>query len=167
MLQIAMTAGLILFSACNQQNNLFQTLIGLILFSTSADRVVYGILARLGISTAYSTTVQRLHTMADTSREFLKYLGLSTFDMAGHATHYILIYDNINKQQKAWHQRLSCQDHIQSGTSATIVMLQNAPDEAFNLSWYASSASSTCPQPSLIISDSVRLHSGVTPMHTV
>ena len=70
--------------------------------------------------------------MADTSREFLKYLGLSTFDMAGRATHYILIYDNINKQQKAWCQRLSCQDHIQSGTSATIVMLQNAPDEAFN-----------------------------------
>src|SRR5258708_14559739 len=81
---------------------------------------------------AYSMTVQQLHTMADTSREFLKYLGLSTFDMAGLATHYILIYDNINKQQKAWHQRLSCQDHIQSGTSATIVMLQNAPDEAFD-----------------------------------
>ena len=58
MLQIVMTAGLILFSARNQQNNLFQTLIGLILFSTSADRVVYGILAHLGISTAYSTTVQ-------------------------------------------------------------------------------------------------------------
>src|SRR5258705_2248251 len=101
--------------------------------------------------------------MADTSREFLKYLGLSTFDMAGHATHYILIYDNINKQQKAWRQRLSCQDHVQSGTSATIVMLQNAPDEAFDLSWYASSAH---PRPSPIISDSVRLHSSVTPMHT-
>src|SRR5258708_29849975 len=35
------------------------------------------------------------------------------------------------------------------------------------LSWYALSASSACPQPSPIISDSVRLHSGVTPMHTV
>ncbi len=70
--------------------------------------------------------------MADTSRESLKYLGLSTFDIAGCATHYILIYNNINKQQKAWHQRLSCQDCVQSGTSATIVMLQNMPDEAFN-----------------------------------
>ena len=35
------------------------------------------------------------------------------------------------------------------------------------LSWYTSSASSACPRPSLIISDSIRLHSGVTPMHTV
>ena len=70
-------------------------------------------------------TVQQLHAMADTSREFLKNLGLSTC--------YILIYDNINKHQRAWHQRLSLQDHVQSGTSATIIMLQNAPDEAFDL----------------------------------
>jgi len=77
-------------------------------------------------------TVQQLHAMADTSREFLKNLGLSTFNATGCATHYILIYDNINKHQRAWHQRLSLQDHVQSGTSATIIMLQNAPDEAFD-----------------------------------
>src|SRR5260370_22695485 len=70
--------------------------------------------------------------MADTSREFLKNLGLSTFDATGHAACYILIYDNINKHQRAWHQRLSLQDCVQSGTYATIVMLQNAPNEAFN-----------------------------------
>src|SRR5260370_18649838 len=70
--------------------------------------------------------------MADISIEFLKNLGLSTFDAAGHAAHYILIYDNINKHQRAWHQRLSFQDCVQSGTSATIIMLQNAPNEAFN-----------------------------------
>src|SRR5260370_30033880 len=71
--------------------------------------------------------------MADSPREFLKTLGLSTFDTAGCTAHYILINDNINKHQKAWLQRLSHQDCIQSGTSATIIMLQNAPDEAFNL----------------------------------
>ena len=127
-----MTAGLILFSACNRQNNIFQTLIGLILFSTSADRAIYGILARLGISTAYSTTIRQLHAMANTSREFLKNLGLSTFDTTRFTARYILIYDNINKHQRAWLQRLSLQDRVQSGTSATIVMLQNAPDEAFD-----------------------------------
>src|SRR5258707_5255744 len=35
------------------------------------------------------------------------------------------------------------------------------------LSWYASSASSTCPQPSPTISNSVHLPSGVPPIHTV
>src|SRR5260370_31354066 len=71
--------------------------------------------------------------MADTSREFLKNLGLSTFDATGYAAHYILIYDNINKHQRAWHQKLSLQDCVQSGTSATIIMLLNAPNEAFDL----------------------------------
>ena len=76
-----MTAGLILSSTRNQWNNIFQTLI---LFSTSTDQAIYGILVHLGISTAYSTTVQQLHAMADSSKEFLKNLGLSTFDTASH-----------------------------------------------------------------------------------
>src|SRR5258707_11344680 len=37
----------------------------------------------------------------------------------------------------------------------------------FVMSWYTSSPSSTHPRPSLIISDSVHLHSSVTLMHTV
>src|SRR5260370_10646944 len=85
--------------------------------------------------------------MADTSREFLKNLGLSTFGATGHATHYILIYDNINKHQRAWHQRLSLQDCVQSGTSATIVMLQNAPDAAFDLTILAANhANNECSE---------------------
>ena len=128
-----MTAGLILFSMCNQWNNIFQTLMGLILFSTSTDWAIYGILARLGISTTYSTTVRQLHAMADSSKEFLKNLGLSPFDTTSHTLRYILIYDNVNKHQRTWLQRLSHQDRVQSGTSATIVILQNAPDEAFDL----------------------------------
>ena len=77
-------------------------------------------------------TIRQLHAMANTSREFLKNLGLSTFDTTRFTARYILIYDNINKHQRAWLQRLSLQDRVQSGTSATIVMLQNAPDEAFD-----------------------------------
>src|SRR5258708_21301758 len=38
--------------------------------------------------------------------------------------------------------------------------------EAREMSWYASSASSAHPRPSPTISDSIRLHSGVTPIHT-
>src|SRR5260370_5395032 len=70
--------------------------------------------------------------MADVLKEFLKNLGVSTFSSASQATHYILIYNNINKNQKTWYQKLSHQDHVQSGTSATLVMLENTPDKAFD-----------------------------------
>src|SRR5258705_1518794 len=49
-----------------------------------------------------------------------------------------------------------------SGTTVVSTVL-----DSHLVSWYALSTLSACPQPSLIISDSVCLHSSVTPMHTV
>ena len=109
--------------------NMMQTVMGSTLFMASAHRSVHAMLGRMGIATAYSSTIGRLHSLGLDKRATLKKLGRVV--IAGKIQIH-LVYDNINQYHQAWRANLMTQNVLESGTARTVIMNQNINPKAFD-----------------------------------
>lgn len=124
---------LMLVNLRNQYANVFQSLVGLLLFSCNANRAIFSILNRIGISTSYRTSIHRLHSLSDTMSELLAALGLAAYR---EGRYWLIIYDNINKHHRAWFQNVGKTSEVKNGTAATLVMMEDYPEGAMDLEEY-------------------------------
>src|SRR5258708_65024 len=74
--------------------NKFQSIISVLLFSTNTERSVQSIFGQLGLSVAYSSTVDRLYSMSNVAAHRIHELGKKW--MRCEASFHI-VYDNINQ----------------------------------------------------------------------
>lgn len=102
---------------------------GLVLFSCSANRFIYRLLSRLGISVAYSTVNSKLHTLGASVRDSLKELGGR---VRKKEISVIWIYDNIQRNYVAWNQSVANKNRMQTGTAATVLVMEDVPEGALD-----------------------------------
>ncbi|KAF4575304.1 hypothetical protein EYR36_006663 [Pleurotus pulmonarius] len=121
---------LILLSIRNSLISLGPTIISLLLFISDAGRVVYHALGRFGISTSYSTVLEHLRDLAHGAGVHLHEVGTS---ISRNDDHYIILFDNINKHHRAWHQTISKSDEVKSGTASTVIRMVHVPPGAMSL----------------------------------
>ncbi|KAF7334169.1 hypothetical protein MVEN_02323000 [Mycena venus] len=107
----------------------FPTFIGIFLFTCNAHRDVFVLLCRVGLSVGYSTVLDTLHVLAMDSATQLHAFGASVQVCQ---PMFLLLFDNINKMQRAWQQVLGRQDTVSSGTAATLVGLEDVTEEAMD-----------------------------------
>ncbi|KAF8342323.1 uncharacterized protein EI90DRAFT_3011819 [Cantharellus anzutake] len=105
--------------------NMMQTVIGNTLFTTSAHRSVHAMLGRMGIATAYSSTIGRLHSLG------LDKKAIGRVVVAGKVQIHLL-YDNINQYHQAWRANLTTQSALESGMAATVIVNPDVDPKAFD-----------------------------------
>ncbi len=120
-----MTSALLLFR--NRDANRSATLTGVTMFTCGAHQIVYRILSRWGMSISYSTTIERLKMLAAGADEKLKAWGKTAEDGD---PKFQIVFDNINKMQRAWEANLGEQDILRSGTAAAVIKLEDVPPNA-------------------------------------
>ena len=77
--------------------NKLQSIMGILFFSTNTERSIYSIASQLGLSMAYSLTINRLYSMGDVISGHIQELGQKW--MRCEASFHI-VYDNINQYHK-------------------------------------------------------------------
>ncbi|KAJ7691532.1 hypothetical protein B0H17DRAFT_1285787 [Mycena rosella] len=95
----------------------FPMLIGLFAFTCNANRELVSLLCRLGLAVSYQTTLATLHVLAADADTQLKLLG----------PRILLLFDNVNKMQRAWQATLGHKDEVKSGTASTAIKLEDVP----------------------------------------
>ncbi|KAJ7802537.1 hypothetical protein B0H14DRAFT_3780337 [Mycena olivaceomarginata] len=107
----------------------FPTFIGLFLFTCNAHRDVFSLLCRVGFSVGYSTVLATLHVLAADSSTHLHAIGAAvqvTQPM------FLLLFDNVNKMQRAWQQVLGKRDTLSSGCASTLIGLEDVTEDAMD-----------------------------------
>ncbi|KAF8598632.1 hypothetical protein BDV93DRAFT_609737 [Ceratobasidium sp. AG-I] len=122
---IAIVSILMIVVCRNVRANFFQKVMGVWLFSCSAPVHIYRICSRLGLSVGYTTVLQTLKNLANSSI-------LST-RMLAKELQFLVIFDNINRKRKFWTPQLGQQDILMSGTASTLVELSLYDSGAFDL----------------------------------
>ncbi|KAJ6540235.1 hypothetical protein B0H10DRAFT_2245232 [Mycena sp. CBHHK59/15] len=107
----------------------FPTFIGLFLFTCNAHRDVFALLSRIGLSVSYSMVLQTLHALAADSATQLQLYGAA---VAVGQPMFLLLFDNVNKMQRAWQKVLGRRDMLTSGTAATLIGLEDVTEEAMD-----------------------------------
>jgi hypothetical protein len=105
----------------------FPTLIGLFLFTCNANRDIFAVLGHVGLSVAYSSVLSTLHTLVADSNILLRVWGAMT--EIGEPR-FLLLFDNVNKMQRAWQSIIGREDEVKSGTAATLIKLEDVPPGA-------------------------------------
>ena len=113
--------------------NKLQSIISVLLFSTNTERSVQSIFGRLGLSVAYSSTVDRLYSMSNVAAHCIHELGEKW--MRCEASFHI-VYDNINQYHKSWRPSVASQTSLESGTAATLIIYPSMHPDAFNVYEY-------------------------------
>src|SRR5258708_38289640 len=120
---------MILLYMRNINLNKFQSIIGVLLFSTNTEHVIQSILGRLGLMVAYNSTVNRLYSMSSVATSHIHEIGEKW--LRGEASFHI-IYNNINQYHQNWHLSISSQTSLESRTAATLVMYPATHPGAFD-----------------------------------
>ncbi|KAF5337723.1 hypothetical protein D9611_014522 [Ephemerocybe angulata] len=107
----------------------FQTVIGIFLFTCNANRDIISILGRMGLTVAYDTILATLHILASDTNTYLQAFGCLLQD--GQPT-FLLLFDNVNKMRRAWQHTSYHNDEMQSGTAATLIQLEDVPPGALS-----------------------------------
>ena len=96
-----------------------QTVIGNMLFTVSAHCSVHATLSRIGIATAYNSTIRQLHSLGLDKKAMLKTLGhaIVTGKVQVH-----LLYDNINQYHHMWRPNLTTRNALESRTASTVIV---------------------------------------------
>lgn len=115
--------------ARNQAANLFASMTSVILFGANAPRTLYSFFSRLALSTAYSTTLDRMKTLADGSKRTITGLGRQ---WAKRRVILHGVYDNINAQEKVWNPSLGQQNRMDSATAATLIEQEDVDPAAYD-----------------------------------
>ena len=97
----------------------FQSIIGVLLFSTNTDHAIQSILGWLGLSVAYNSTVNRLYLMSSVAASHIHEIGEKW--SRGKVSFHI-VYDNINQYHQNWHLSITSQTSLESGAAATLIM---------------------------------------------
>ncbi|KAJ7278256.1 hypothetical protein C8J57DRAFT_1576646 [Mycena rebaudengoi] len=105
----------------------FLMLIGLFAFTCNANRELVSLLCRLGLAVSYQTTLATLSVLAVDSDAQLRLLGTFPIDLS---PGFLLLFDNVNKMQRAWQAHLGHKDELTSGTAATVIELEDMPPGA-------------------------------------
>lgn len=113
-------AYMILMSARNANFTLLQKIVGIFLFAHTASNGVYAVLSRMGLSVAYTTVLKLLRSLSASSKDKMGKIARTRA--------FLLIYDNINRMQRAWDPDLGTKDRVQNGTAHTMVELDDIPD---------------------------------------
>ncbi|KIM45745.1 hypothetical protein M413DRAFT_24877 [Hebeloma cylindrosporum] len=108
---------------------LFPTLIGIFLFTCNANRDIYAVLGRIGITIAYTSVLGCLQSLAaDSSGKLLEWGKRTELSQPG----FLVLFDNVNKMQRAWQSTIGNQDEVKSGTASTLVELEDIPPRALH-----------------------------------
>lgn len=110
--------------------SLAPTVISLLLFISDAGRVVYHALGCFGISTSYTTVLEHLHDLAHGAGIYLHEVGTL---ISRNDDHFIILFDNINKHHRVWHQTISKADEVKTGTASTVIRMVHVPHGAMDL----------------------------------
>ncbi|KAJ8473854.1 hypothetical protein ONZ45_g16144 [Pleurotus djamor] len=86
-------------------------------------------LGSVGCTVAYSTVMDNIHSLSATADATLKNLGRRA---AQRSQFFVIVFDNINKHHRAWHQTVANVDEVRSGTAATLVEMVDVPAGAMN-----------------------------------
>lgn len=122
-----------LLSFRHQHASMLRCIFAVSLFSAHANRSIFQMFGRIGLSLAYSTLNKKLHQLADSARAHIIEIGkLAVSD----TQYFAILYDNINKFMRAWHQMLGNWNTMQNGTAATIIVLDDVPPGAFDAAAY-------------------------------
>ncbi|KAJ7085341.1 hypothetical protein C8R43DRAFT_1142534 [Mycena crocata] len=105
----------------------FPMLIGLFAFTCNANRDLVSLLCRLGLTVSYQTTLATLTVLAADSEAQLRLLGAFSMDLG---PGFLLLFDNVNKMQRAWQATLGRKDEVKSGTASTVIELEDVPPGA-------------------------------------
>lgn len=108
---------------------IFPTFIGLFLFTCNAHRDIIALLGRVGLSVAYSSILATLHLLASDAGDRLRLYGAV---MKLGEPMFLLLFDNVNKMQRAWQQTVGHEDEVKSGCAATLVGLEDVRPGAMN-----------------------------------
>lgn len=108
---------------------LFASIIGVFLFTCNANRDIVSILSRVGLSISYSAVLGILNVLAADADFHLRAWGAAT---EKNSPAFLLLFDNINKMQRAWQVTLGHRDQVQSGTAATLIRLEDIPSGAMD-----------------------------------
>ncbi|KAJ7660020.1 hypothetical protein B0H14DRAFT_3701557 [Mycena olivaceomarginata] len=107
----------------------FPTFIGLFLFTCNAHRDIFALLCRVGFSVSYSTVLATLHVLAADSSTQLHAIGAAV-QVA--QPMFLLLFDNVNKMQRAWQQVLGKRDTLNSGCASTLIGLEDITEDAMD-----------------------------------
>lgn len=113
----------------NKSIALLPQVTSVILFSCNANRFVYRLLSRLGISVAYSTVNNKLHELGDSVRRSIKSLGNRVREKK---VNVIWIYDNIQRNYVAWNQSVANKNRMRTGTASTVLVMEDVPRGAMD-----------------------------------
>lgn len=106
--------------------NLFQKLVGVWLFANSASFNTYRIMNRMGISISYSSVLRILLKLSVTTQLATATAALTFL--------FMLIYDNINRRLQRHESGIGLRPaEAMNGTAATLIVLEGASPEAFDL----------------------------------
>ncbi|KIY46989.1 hypothetical protein FISHEDRAFT_46222 [Fistulina hepatica ATCC 64428] len=107
----------------------FPTLIGLFLYTCNTHRDVFTVLGRIGLTISYESVRVLLGILANDADTQLKAWG-ALLHAGSRQPHFLLLFDNVNKMQRAWQHTLGHSDTLQSGTAATLIQLEDVKDGA-------------------------------------
>jgi hypothetical protein len=123
---------MLLLYARNMHFSVFRKVAGLWLFANSASDNIFSVLSRAGFSSSYTTVLKTLRTLSKSAQELITTKAKSR--------QFLLIYDNINRMQRAWNPDLGERDRMNSGTAATYIQLADCNVEtAFDIKHLAAS----------------------------
>ncbi|KAJ7622594.1 hypothetical protein DFH06DRAFT_1105137 [Mycena polygramma] len=106
---------LMLMYARNLHFAVFRKVAGIWLFANNASASIFSVLSRIGLSSSYSTVLKMLRTLSASAQLIVR--------AKARLRAFLLIYDNINRMQRAWDPDLGQHDAIDNGTAATLVEL--------------------------------------------
>ncbi|KAJ7788080.1 hypothetical protein B0H14DRAFT_2950237 [Mycena olivaceomarginata] len=107
----------------------FPTFIGLFFFTCNAHRDIFALFCRIGFSVSYSTVLATLHGLAADSSTQLHAIRAAV-QVA--QPMFLLLFDNVDKMQRAWQQVLGKCDTLSSGCASTLIGLEDITEEAMN-----------------------------------
>ena len=109
--------------------NKLQSIMGILFFSTNMECSIFSIASQLGLSVAYSSTVNRLYAMSDAASSHIQDIGQRWMKCE---VSFHIIYDNINQYHKSWCPSIASQNSLESGTAAMLIMYPIAHPDAFD-----------------------------------
>ncbi|KAJ7619940.1 hypothetical protein DFH06DRAFT_1306174 [Mycena polygramma] len=116
---------LMLMYARNLHFAVFRKIAGIWLFANNASASIFSVLCRIGLSSSYSTVLKTLRALSASAQLMIR--------EKARQRAFLLIYDNINRMQRAWDPDLGQRDAIDNGTAATLVELVGCDiKKAFN-----------------------------------
>ncbi|KIY52248.1 hypothetical protein FISHEDRAFT_35605 [Fistulina hepatica ATCC 64428] len=108
---------------------IFPTIVGLFLYTCNTHRDVFTLLGRMGLTISYESIRVLLGILANDADTQLKAWG-ALLQAGSRQPRFLLLFDNVNKMQRAWQHTLGHSDTLQSGTAATLIQLEDVKDGA-------------------------------------